>query len=77
MIKAMEKTIQELVEFSQKIPNFDDERSFMLQLSAGWRITLGFVLISSLFIGWISNIFIFSHIFKTKIKVCLITLSPH
>jgi hypothetical protein len=45
-----------------------DERSFLLQLSVPWKISILISITSSLAIGWIAKAVIFSHIFTTKIK---------
>jgi hypothetical protein len=48
--------------------NFADERTFLLQLSGSWKISILILITSSLAIGWIAKAMIFSHIFTTKIK---------
>ena len=47
--------------------NLTDERSFLLQLSGSWKISILISITASLVIGWIAKALIFSHIFKTKI----------
>ena len=61
-------TNTELISFFERLPNFSDERFFLLLLPVTQKIVIWLILTGSLAVGSIAKVKMYSHIFHSKIR---------
>jgi len=59
---------EELYYFLKAADSFSDERAFLFKLSLSCRLITCTGVIASLFVGWMSKMYIYRHIFETRIR---------